>query len=100
MICTQYLSPHNMQLGAELADYCKKLSKIADLLTEEELLDGRFFFLFFFLKLFAQCQSFIFVLWRNQTLKYTKEFREEKTENCRRTMSCIAGEKKDLLLKN
>lgn len=35
-----------MQLGAELADYCKKLSKIADLLTEEELSDGRFFFFF------------------------------------------------------
>lgn len=85
-----------MQPGAELADYCKKLSKIADLLTEALRWQ-----IFFFFGLFAQCQSFIFVLQKNQsTLKYTKEFREEKAENCRQTMSCIAGEKKDLLLKN
>lgn len=54
-------------------------------------------FFFFLGSLLSASHSFL----KNQsTLKYTKEFREEKAENCRQTMSCIAGEKKDLLLKN
>lgn len=79
MICTLCLNPHNMQLGAELAHYCKKLSKkLADLLKEEELSDGRTRE-GGFVKLYAQSFIFFFFSVGNRlTLTYTKACCEEE----------------------
>ena len=58
MICTLYSIRHNIRLGAEQADYGKKLSKIADLWREEQLSDGRNREFFLLQKLFVQFFSF------------------------------------------